>query len=294
MAARGPPVEGMKEGPGRPKGGTGGHPQDRRMGPPAAEGRPWGCLDLRGGPEATHPRGRRREGRRGETMVRVEDKIVGESDRAWSSKELGARCPSTREQARADTHVQVRPRAHARASPRGAGDERGGQGGGTNAVAADGVAHQAGRRRPGCSRMGDDRARCRAGQAGVCVCTALSHFFSRDRDHRTLLHRFTLLYSVLSTTRGRATPPDRLPLPKRQPLARHAAACRRAGRRLQPLGRSTCGQRSGRKTRGTSWWECAEARATFPRRHRRPEACAAWSAPRRAGIRRALLCSPFA
>ena len=102
---------------------------------------------------------------------------MGESDRAWSAKELGARCPSTREQARADTHVQVRPRARARASPRGAGDERGGQGGGTNAVAADGVAHQAGRRRPGCSRMGDDRARCRAGQAGVCVCTETLLFF---------------------------------------------------------------------------------------------------------------------
>ena len=42
---------------------------------------------------------------------------MGESDGAWGAKALGVRCP---QQARADTHVQIRARA--RACPREAGD----------------------------------------------------------------------------------------------------------------------------------------------------------------------------
>ena len=52
--------------------------------------------------------------------------IMGENDRAWCSREKGA--PKHAQTcARADTHVQIHPRARARASPRGAGDKRDGQ-----------------------------------------------------------------------------------------------------------------------------------------------------------------------
>ena len=94
--------------------------------------------------------------------------------------------PSAREQTRAVTHVRIRPRARARASPREAGDGRGGQGAaqkpGANAILDKGAlapragwpkmqtrsghAPQAGRRRPRCSRMGSRIARRRVGQAG--------------------------------------------------------------------------------------------------------------------------------
>ena len=51
---------------------------------------------------------------------------MGENDRAWCSREKGA--PKHAQTcARADTHVQIHPRARARASPRGAGDKRDGQ-----------------------------------------------------------------------------------------------------------------------------------------------------------------------
>ena len=94
-------------------------------GPPAAEGRPWGRLNLRGGPEATHPQGRKRKGE-GERQWSGGGQIMGENDRAWCSREKGA--PKHAQTcARADTHVQIHPRARARASPRGAGDKRDGQ-----------------------------------------------------------------------------------------------------------------------------------------------------------------------
>ena len=52
--------------------------------PVAAEGRLWGRLNLRGGPEATHPRGRRMKGDGEKTTVTVEGEIEG--DRAWGSR----------------------------------------------------------------------------------------------------------------------------------------------------------------------------------------------------------------
>ena len=94
-------------------------------GPPAAEGRPWGRLNLRGGPEATHPQGRKRKGE-GERQC-------SGGGRSWARTiERGAQggkgAPKHAQTcARADTHVQRHPRARARASPRGAGGKRDGQ-----------------------------------------------------------------------------------------------------------------------------------------------------------------------
>ena len=130
------------------------------MGPPvAAEGRHWGRLNLRGGPEATHPRGQggteaihpqerkmgppvaaegrhwgrlKPQGRPGghpptgekkereRTTVRVEGEIMGESDRAWGSKALRTRCSrQARASKRAQSHMCRYARAHAHAQARG-------------------------------------------------------------------------------------------------------------------------------------------------------------------------------
>ena len=96
------------------------------MGPPvAAEGRHWGRLKPQGRPGGHPPTGEKEKGRRRETMFRG-GQIMGENDRAWCSREKGA--PKHAQTcARADTHVQIHPRARARASPRGAGDKRDGQ-----------------------------------------------------------------------------------------------------------------------------------------------------------------------
>ena len=90
----------------------------RRMGPPAAEGRPWGRLNLRGGPEATHPRGRRKKGRN------IEQTWSGWRTRPWARAiERGAQRSWGRGvQARASKRVQTRmcryARAHAHAQAR--------------------------------------------------------------------------------------------------------------------------------------------------------------------------------
>ena len=63
MAAGGPRVEVKKGGWAWAAEGRHWRPSTRQEnGPPAAEGRPWGRLNLRGGPEATHPQGRNQRG----------------------------------------------------------------------------------------------------------------------------------------------------------------------------------------------------------------------------------------
>ena len=80
MAAGGPRVEVKKGGWAWAAEGRHWRPSTRQEnGPPAAEGRPWGRLNLRGGPEATHPQGRKRKGE-GERQWSGGGQIMGEND----------------------------------------------------------------------------------------------------------------------------------------------------------------------------------------------------------------------
>ena len=126
MAAGGPRVEVKKVWWAWAAEGRHWRPSTRQEnGPPAAEGRPWGRLNLRGGPEATHPQGRKRKGE-GERQWSGGGQIMGENDRAWCSREKGR--PSTRKHARAQTRMCSDTRAHAHGQARGgAGDKRDGQ-----------------------------------------------------------------------------------------------------------------------------------------------------------------------
>ena len=97
-----------------------GHPPTREeMGPPvAAEGRHWGRLKPQGRPGGHPPTGEKKERER--TTVRVEGEIMGESDRAWGSTALRARCSrQARASKRAQSHMCRYARAHAHAQARG-------------------------------------------------------------------------------------------------------------------------------------------------------------------------------
>ena len=117
VAAGGPRVEVKKGGWAWAAEGRHWRPSTRQEnGPPAAEGRPWGRLNLRGGPEATHPQGRKRKGE-GERQC-------SGGGRSWARTiERGAQGregrPSTRKHARAQTRMCRYTRAHAHAQARG-------------------------------------------------------------------------------------------------------------------------------------------------------------------------------
>ena len=117
VAAGGPRVEVKKGGWAWAAEGRHWRPSTRQEnGPPAAEGWPWGRLNLRGGPEATHPQGRKRKGE-GERQC-------SGGGRSWARTiERGAQGrngrPSTRKHARAQTRMCRYTRAHAHAQARG-------------------------------------------------------------------------------------------------------------------------------------------------------------------------------